>query len=158
MFSREDRVEIFMSNQNIMGAELDVTLNGKKHKVIAQEKIAQGTQEHIPVKIENNDRYTFYLTEINVQNEPKIKIAVVDETIPKKQQSAETLILTASIKPFINLVWSGTIIMVIGFFFSVIRRYRAVRKDFSSHKNISSNGAHTNGVHSAFEKEKTIKD
>jgi len=152
-FNREN-----MSNQNIMGAELDVTLDGKKYKVTAQERIAQGTQEHIPVRIENNDRYTFYLTQINVQNESNIKIAVVDETLPKQNQSTETLILTASIKPFINLVWSGTILMVIGFFFSVIRRYRAVKKEFSIPATVSSKGVSTNGVPASSIKEKISKD
>ncbi len=34
----------------------------------------------------------------------------------------EVLSIEASIKPFINLVWSGVILMVIGFIISVVKR------------------------------------
>jgi cytochrome c-type biogenesis protein CcmF len=36
----------------------------------------------------------------------------------------EVLTITASIKPFINFVWTGVLIMVIGFVISVIRRLK----------------------------------
>ena len=34
----------------------------------------------------------------------------------------EVLSIEASIKPFINLVWTGVILMVVGFIISVVRR------------------------------------
>jgi cytochrome c biogenesis factor len=39
-------------------------------------------------------------------------------------QTNEVLTVTASIKPFISLVWAGVAVMVIGFFVSMIRRLK----------------------------------
>jgi cytochrome c-type biogenesis protein CcmF len=36
----------------------------------------------------------------------------------------EVLSVTASIKPFVNLVWAGVAIMVIGFFIAMTRRLK----------------------------------
>jgi cytochrome c-type biogenesis protein CcmF len=34
----------------------------------------------------------------------------------------ETLVVEASVKPFINLVWVGTVTLVVGFFLTILRR------------------------------------
>ena len=39
-------------------------------------------------------------------------------------QKSEILTVTASIKPFINLVWIGVAVMVLGFFVAVSRRLK----------------------------------
>ena len=41
-----------------------------------------------------------------------------------KTESNEVLSVTASIKPFVNLVWAGVAIMVVGFFVSMVRRLK----------------------------------
>jgi cytochrome c-type biogenesis protein CcmF len=124
---------------NIMGATLDVTINGKKQTVTAEQKISDQGSENIPIQIDGNDRYTFYLTSISVQGESKVGIAVVDNTMPKPDQT-ETLVLTASIKPFINLVWGGTIVMVLGFFTSLLNRYRLMKRESMRKNALNTNG------------------
>ena len=37
-------------------------------------------------------------------------------------QQEETLVVEASVKPFINLVWGGTVVMVVGFILSILKR------------------------------------
>ncbi len=70
-----------------------------------------------------------------------------------KETGPETLILTASIKPFINLVWGGTIVMVLGFYFSLMARYKRMKSENRKHEIVNKNGhnganGHTNkGVH-----------
>jgi cytochrome c biogenesis factor len=44
--------------------------------------------------------------------------------VDNKQDSAEVLSISASVKPFINLVWAGVLIMFIGFFVAVSRRLK----------------------------------
>jgi cytochrome c-type biogenesis protein CcmF len=51
----------------------------------------------------------------------------VDANKPKQENKEETLLITASIKPFINVLWIGTAILVIGFFVSLIRRGRELK-------------------------------
>jgi cytochrome c biogenesis factor len=43
---------------------------------------------------------------------------------PKKE---ETLVVEASVKPMINLVWTGTVTLVIGFFLTILRRVQEAR-------------------------------
>lgn len=79
--------------------------------------------DYIADSLAGDNRYVFYLVKVIVQDEPKIQLAVVDRSknVPEKDK-IETLVLTASIKPYINLVWSGTIVLVIGFFLSILKR------------------------------------
>lgn len=124
---------------NVMAAELEVTSNGKTEKIITEQKILYGSIEKVPVKLQSNKNFTFYLTKINISGETSVEIAVADDSKAKNNEAPETLVLTASIKPLINLVWAGTIIMMVGFFFSVQNRYRLLK---SEHKN---NQTSTNG-------------
>jgi len=56
----------------------------------------------------------------------KIDIALskLKGTEALSEESKEVLSITASVKPFINLVWSGVLVMVFGFFISVARRLK----------------------------------
>jgi cytochrome c-type biogenesis protein CcmF len=137
--SKFNRNDMESGKDNIMGAQLLVTDGKNTETVVAEEKISQGSTDNIPVTMKGDDRYTFYLTNVSVQNESSVSIAVVDNTQPKNA-NPETLVLTASIKPFINLVWGGTLFMVLGFFLTLIKRYRRVKSDENLIKKISTNG------------------
>ena len=39
----------------------------------------------------------------------------------------ETLVIVASIKPYINLVWMGTITLIVGFIVTIVRRVEEAR-------------------------------
>ncbi|NUN71292.1 MAG: cytochrome c biogenesis protein CcsA [Bacteroidetes bacterium] len=41
---------------------------------------------------------------------------------------AETLVVEASVKPYINLVWIGTVLLIGGFFITIVRRIKEVSK------------------------------
>jgi cytochrome c-type biogenesis protein CcmF len=123
-----------------VAVKLEVTANGKTEFVTAEQKVAEGNQEPVPVQLAGSDRYTFYLSSMSVEGETKINLAVVDETLPKKIQPAETLVVTAAVKPFISFVWIGTLVMVIGFFLSVLNRYRKVKRESLKLSNVSVNG------------------
>ena len=138
--SKFNRNDMQSGKDNIIGAQLEVTDGKKKETVIAEQKISQGSNENIPVKMDNDERYTFYLTNVSVQNESSVEVAVVDNTQPQKNTTPETLVLTASIKPFINLVWGGTLFMVLGFFLTIVKRYRRIKDEGSLVKKISTNG------------------
>ena len=116
------------NKENIMGALLEVTTpDGNIHQLTAEQKFTPNGMENIPIKLGPYDPYTFYLLKMSVSEETVMELAVVDESKPQEEMP-ETLILTASIKPFINLVWGGTIVMVLGFYFSLLSRYRKLKK------------------------------
>lgn len=158
--SKFNRDEMASGKMNIMGAELDVTVDGKTEKVVAEQEMTDNSTNPLPVKMKNNDKYTIYLTKLSVAGESVVDIAIVDDTKAPSQQAPETLVLTASIKPFINLVWGGTVVMVLGFFLALSARYKRIksetRKLNSLNKNghSGSNGHSGNGKHHSAKKNK----
>ena len=137
--SKFNRDEMTSGKQNIMGAELEVTVNGKTQKLVAEQELLQGNSNAIPVKLSENDKYTFQLIKLSVSGEPTIDIAITDDT-KQRDPSPETLVLTASIKPFINFVWGGTIVMVIGFFLALMARYNRMKSETRKINSLHSNG------------------
>jgi len=112
---------------NIIAAKLQVETDGKTYEALPKIKYFNGMPDYIPSEMEGNDRYMFYLLNMSVKEDASIQLAVVDKSnqIPQEEQT-ETLVLTASIKPYINLVWGGTVILVIGFFLSILKRKRSL--------------------------------
>ena len=75
---------------------------------------------------------TFYLVrpEPNMQNPDESKaVLAVDDPDHPAPPARDVITLDVSIKPFINLVWGGVIIMVLGFLFSIIRRKKETDRE-----------------------------
>lgn len=153
-FSQESMQE---GKDNIMGAELEITSGYDKEIIIAEQKISQGETENIPVKLKNNERYTFYLSKVTVTGESSVELGIVDAQEIKDPEAPEMLVLTASIKPFINLVWGGTVIMVLGFFFSLYSRYRKFDNEKRKSSKIIYNNGHQKNGHHKTHNEKQLK-
>jgi cytochrome c-type biogenesis protein CcmF len=155
--SKFNRDEMQSGKMNIMGAELEVTINGKTEKLIAEQEMSQNGANPIPVKLQSNDQYTFYLTKLSVAGESTVDVAIMDDAKLSNTNAPETLILTASIKPFINLVWGGTIVMVLGFYFSLLTRYRRMKSETRKAEHLSQNNngnGHNNNGKSHTRKQK----
>lgn len=115
------------NHADLLKANVEVTLDGKKEKITLMLILDHGTPEYIPVSISGDNKYSIYLEKMNLNDDSSISIAIVDNA-SIKNVPAETFVLTASIKPFINLVWGGTIFMMVGFFFSMYARVRRKNK------------------------------
>ncbi|MBS1516758.1 MAG: cytochrome c biogenesis protein CcsA [Bacteroidetes bacterium] len=145
--SKFNQESMMKGEENTLGAKLEVTVDGKKEDVIVEQFFSNGQTQNIPVQLTSNIDYTLYLTHISIAGESSVDVAVV-KGHDHGSQSAETLVLTASVKPFINLVWGGTIIMALGFFASLLSRYRrfkttdkkAVKENSSDNHTHSKNG------------------
>jgi cytochrome c-type biogenesis protein CcmF len=112
------------NHANIMGAQLEITKDGKSETVLVEQVVAEKPQ-YMPSQTKINEDLMLYLADINVEGTPKIGLAVVDTKVPK-DEVPETLVVTAAVKPFISLVWIGTLVMVGGFFLSMIYRYKGL--------------------------------
>ncbi len=107
-----------------MGAVLSLEFKGKKESfelfrrsVSGQVQFTDYTSQDAGVKIQLSN-LTAGKIQLSVSNLSESSNENVQQT-PR-----EVLSITASIKPFINLVWAGVVIMVVGFFVSVSRRLR----------------------------------
>lgn len=96
-------------------------------------KYTEGNPEYLVAKITGNDTYNFYFVKMAVKGEvdggPTATIAVVNNKNASLTPKAdETLVLTASVKPFINVLWTGTVVLVLGFFLSILKRRKELSK------------------------------
>jgi cytochrome c-type biogenesis protein CcmF len=107
-----------------MGAVLKIEKDGISKEVELFRKFTDGQVEFTTHVAEEFD----LKIELKNLSAGVIEIALsdIDETADTEEsvpvQGQETLSVSASIKPFINLVWIGVLVMVIGFFVAVARR------------------------------------
>jgi cytochrome c-type biogenesis protein CcmF len=107
-----------------MGAMLTIETNGKKEEF-----------ELLRKSVDGDVQYTDY-TSVNAGLKIQLlnltaQMIEVSVTSTKNQQQPimqkpkqEVLSVTASIKPYISLVWIGVIVMFLGFFVAVTRRLK----------------------------------
>jgi cytochrome c-type biogenesis protein CcmF len=80
------------------------------------------------------DRYEFRISNIRPDRESKenssIEITITDMkavTVSPQQEKRDILVVEASIKPYINLVWNGVIILLVGLIVTIVRRSQEAR-------------------------------
>lgn len=109
-------------------AVVQVSEGTKKTSLTLVMKQGAGGMEFPPMTYHGSDgqEYVVRLERVNPNSEDdtkssvqlQVRIPAGEETPPK----GETLLIEASVKPFINLVWVGTITLVVGFFVTIVRR------------------------------------
>lgn len=115
------------SGNYTLGATLNIT-NGKDKETISPKLNAvNGEQSSVKAQLKDNPDYEFYFVNMKLGGEEQggsqATIAVVDlKSQPNGSMKNETLVANVAIKPFIWVLWTGVIILVIGFFISVYRR------------------------------------
>lgn len=111
-----------------VGAKIKVSDGKFTETLMPQIKYTDGNPEYLVSTMSGKEDIKIYLAKMNVTNPGQNDgataiIAVVNSNEPGTQDlTNESLVITASIKPFINILWAGTVIMVLGFFLSIIKR------------------------------------
>jgi cytochrome c-type biogenesis protein CcmF len=124
--------EEIMSGNYTIGANIKVKDSKFTETLLPKVKYTNGNPEYQVAKMSDNDKYSFYFVKMSVQSEEMggatATIAVVDNIeAGNRQKVDETFVVTASIKPFINVLWIGTGVLVIGFFISILKRRKELR-------------------------------
>jgi len=115
---------------NYVVAKLEVTKNGKKEIVKPTMSNMTGNISFEPAK--HSSGITFTIKGMNpTKDKSQSSISLVVDGIQAdnnqaqaKEQKVDTLVVEASIKPFINLVWMGTVMLIIGFAITIVRRWQ----------------------------------
>lgn len=106
-----------------MGANLTVESNGKKEQFELFRKSVSGEVQFTDY-ISENAGLKIKLTNLTAEM-IEVSITSLNENQQHVvEQKQEVLSVTASIKPYISLVWIGIIVMVLGFFVAVARRLK----------------------------------
>jgi len=104
-----------------VGLPLEIDLNGKVYK----------TEPIFLVKGQNSFDFARTIDDLGLRfrfTNIKPEAGTVELQVFEKPQQAKDWVVFKSIEfPFINLYWVGTIVMVIGFLISIIRRKKEVR-------------------------------
>ena len=132
-FPEDQRAAMIEGKDVRIGAKLAVREDRGKGSVITPAKlIRQGQSTDEPADF--NREYEFAIIGIRPDTENRAN-STVEIGVRTKSASAadnsgaqeETLVAEASIKPFINLVWSGVIILLVGFLVTIVRRAQEAR-------------------------------
>ncbi len=147
-FSDEEKGKMVTGGADVtIGVILEVEADGHKQIVKPLFKRTASGPAYVPAELpEKNIRFTITRLQPNREDpsRSKVEISVSDQSLRK----AETLVVEASIKPFINLVWMGTITLVVGFAITIIRRVREAGSRASDADSESGNsGAQGEGRH-----------
>ena len=109
-----------------IGARLEVKAYGQKPQIVTPVKlIRQGQTSDVPVQL--GDRYEFTVSSMRPDREAQenmvVELGIRDlSTARNAGGEGDVLVAEASVKPFINLVWSGVIIVLVGFLVTIVRR------------------------------------
>lgn len=107
-----------------MGAVMSLEFQGKKESFELLMKNVSGQTQFTSY----TSSFTGITTQLTNLSAGKIRISITNanDTVEEKahQHTAEILSISASVKPYINLVWAGVLIMFVGFFVSVTRRLK----------------------------------
>jgi cytochrome c-type biogenesis protein CcmF len=133
-FAADQRAAMSDGKEFVISAKLQVTDGKQKKNLELKMKSGPAGAEFIPTSFVSYDGKTHQLVIKQMmpsQEDPSksaVEITVVlpaDAANPGKE---ETLVVEASVKPMINLVWAGTITLIIGFLLTILRRTEEARR------------------------------
>jgi cytochrome c-type biogenesis protein CcmF len=134
----ENQREAMMEGKDVeIGARLLVSEIEKRKppvEVVPKKAMHQGQMTDEPVTYANNYQINLDALRPDQENRDnsRITVSVKDLVVAQAAEQAEagkadTLIAEATVKPFINLVWSGLIILLVGFGVTIVRRFQEAR-------------------------------
>jgi cytochrome c-type biogenesis protein CcmF len=104
-----------------IAAIFQVEKDGKKENIKLEMRNSEGNVIYLPAK-GTLLKSEFKLKKIQPNREdPALSRAEIVELKP------DSLVVEASVKPYINLVWMGTVTLVVGFIITIIRRVQEAR-------------------------------
>ncbi len=126
----DDMAKMMSGSDFAIGAVIEVKYKGKTQQIIP--KIHYRNNNPMPEPVKVGDKQLTFVN-LNVEG-GQIAISFGDGGIDSSgaNEPVEILVIEASVKPFINLVWFGVLIVLAGFIISMIRRISEVRKPAKS--------------------------
>ncbi|MFQ3597295.1 MAG: cytochrome c biogenesis protein CcsA [Chloroherpetonaceae bacterium] len=103
-------------------AMLEITKDGKSEMIEPVYNVEAGSEPKIEyASIASNPSVSFAITRIDASSG---RVMVEAKGLGADVKPQETLIIEASIKPYINVLWLGTYIVAFGFVISIYRRWQ----------------------------------
>ena len=104
-----------------IGAKLTVDYSGKSYDVEPAMKVIGGERTFEPAEVPEAN-LKIEMTSLDASGKISVVFSPLDSQTSTAGMTKEILTVDVSIEPFIMLVWLGVIVMVLGFFISIVRR------------------------------------
>jgi cytochrome c-type biogenesis protein CcmF len=111
-----------------IGVQLTVMEGKKNSRVVLTMKNTAAGPQYLPASYRTGEGKEFIFNLVRIMPDPQdkaksaVEISVLSPLENPQEARGEMLVIEASIKPYINLVWMGTVTLVIGFLLTIIRR------------------------------------
>lgn len=130
-FSDVQKGKMLVEGNFTIGVLLEVEKDGMKEKVTPKMENEGGKILYVPA-ISSLSKVEFAIVRVMPDREnpsnSQVEISFQNSDNTPNQPDEETLVVEATIKPFINLVWVGTLTMLVGFIVTIIRRTQEARE------------------------------
>ncbi len=133
-FSDEHQTAMAEGKDFFIGADLLIQEGKSSQHLRLQMKNGPSGAEFVPAvyTARSGKQYEFAMTRMMPsQEDPSQSAVAVDVKLPHDpaaHQKEDTLIIEASVKPMINLVWAGTVTLIVGFALTIVRRVAEARR------------------------------
>jgi cytochrome c-type biogenesis protein CcmF len=122
------QAEMIEGKEIRIGARFSVARNGSSARTVEPAKFIKGGETRDEEGVFEG-RYHFLITALSPDREVRqnstVEIGVVDQLAGGAgNRTPDILVAEASIKPYINLVWAGAVLVLLGFVVTIIRRGR----------------------------------
>jgi cytochrome c-type biogenesis protein CcmF len=112
-----------------IGVVLAVNRDGAVDTVKPLFKRTANGPSYVPAKLPDGSTCTISRMKPNREDKSKSTVDIsVTSPAGSNQTKTESLVVEASIKPYINLVWMGTVTLVVGFALTIARRVQEARE------------------------------
>lgn len=116
----------------VVKVNLDVTRNGRTERVTPVMHNNRGKVEFVPASLPLS-KIQFKIKSVRPspadQKNSSATITIVDPDAAPQEKKNDVLVVEATIKPYINLVWLGTFVVIGGFLITILRRTKEARLD-----------------------------
>jgi cytochrome c-type biogenesis protein CcmF len=130
-FNDEEKGKMVTGNGEVtIGVMLTVVSDSKSTVITPLFKRTGTGPEFVPASVPGSPiQFSIGRMEPNRENPAasQVEITVLDASDQKGRSGRQTLVVEASVKPYINLVWMGTITLIVGFIITIIRRVQEAK-------------------------------
>ncbi len=130
-FNDEEKGKMVTEGDVTIGVIFNVKHDDIEETVTPQFKRTSSGPNYVSAKLANN-AVEFSIVKLQPNREDKsqskVEISIANHGNTDDTPKVESLVVEASIKPYINLVWMGTITLVVGFVLTIIRRVQEAKE------------------------------
>ncbi|MCE1165170.1 MAG: cytochrome c biogenesis protein CcsA [Bacteroidetes bacterium] len=118
------------SGNYTLGAILNVSDGKTTETLNVKTQFVNGQPSPMAFMMKDNRNYEFYFLNMSVKGEEAggttARIVVLDRNKNYNTTANEVLVAEVSIKPFISVLWTGVVLMFVGFIVSIFRRRKEI--------------------------------